>query len=109
MKNFILVAVVAMFIGGGTWPSSAETVTIPAEPKAHNHGHDVTVHDKTPILKDLDQPVFGVKADAPNLIQITKTLHAGLEAGKDLHKTDANEGWFAFAKVTYTGCWFNCK
>ena len=53
--------------------------------------------------KHYDDPELGAKADLPNLIRISKDLTIGLEGGKDVHKTDLDEGWFAYVKVTFTG------
>jgi len=104
-KLFMLFAAIALIaVPAGGWVF-AETVT--SSDEAHGE-HTVTVHDATELIKDNDQPILGAKADAPNLIRLTDNLHLGAEVSKDLHRTDADQGWAAFAKVTYTGCWFNC-
>jgi len=50
---------------------------------------------------------YGVKADAPYLIRFKENWYAGLEAGKDLNKTNSNEGYFVYAKITYVGTLLN--
>lgn len=52
---------------------------------------------------------FGAKADAPFLVELTDNLYVGFEGGKDLYRTDADEGWFGYGKVTYTGTLFSFK
>lgn len=54
-----------------------------------------------------DPNLFGVKADAPYLGRITDSWYAGVEGGKDLNYTNASQGWFAYAKITYTGTLLN--
>ena len=63
----------------------------------------------------------GAKVDAPNLIRFTDNLTLGLEGGKDLmtdvfYKAgdgvsyfEADRGYFAYAKITYTGTLFSFK
>ena len=61
----------------------------------------------------------GAKVDAPNLIRFTDNLTLGLEGGKDIatdvfYKAgegvsyyEADRGYFAYAKITYTGSLFS--
>ena len=46
---------------------------------------------------------FGAKLDAPYLVELRENWFLGLEGGKDLYNTDADQGWFSYAKITYTG------
>ena len=50
---------------------------------------------------------FGLKLDAPNLIEVYKNWYVGVEGGKDLYSTNMSEGWNAYGKVTYTGTLFS--
>ncbi|NJO00334.1 MAG: hypothetical protein HC880_00460 [Bacteroidia bacterium] len=50
---------------------------------------------------------LGAKLDAPYLVRFYKDWFIGVEGGKDTFHTNANEGWFAYGKVTYTGTWVN--
>lgn len=59
--------------------------------------------------EDVKQVEAGIKADAPDLIKLGKDLTLGAEIKKDLLRTDFNEGWGYYAKVTYRGCLINCK
>lgn len=51
--------------------------------------------------------VAGLKADAPNLILLPWNLSLGVEGGKDLYETNWDEGWFIYAKITYSGTLLN--
>lgn|SRR3990167_1685435 len=52
---------------------------------------------------------FGAKLDAPNLVRINDDWTIGTEGGKDLWRTDVNEGWFVYGKITYSGTLINLK
>lgn len=51
--------------------------------------------------------VSGFKIDAPNLVKISKDWSFGAEVAKDTYDTDLDDGWFTFAKITYTGSIFD--
>ena len=51
--------------------------------------------------------LFGVKGDAPKLVHLYGDWYLGAEGGKDLNYTNASDGWFAYAKVTYEGTLFD--
>lgn len=53
--------------------------------------------------KNNDDAILGLKADAPNLINLTNNSSIGLEASKDLNRTSAKEGWAAYLKYTWEG------
>lgn len=61
--------------------------------------------------------VLGVKVDAPNLVKLGKGWTLGAEGGKDIMKDvfydsdyyEADRGYFAYVKVTYSGCLLNCE
>lgn len=70
------------------------------------------------VIEDDSYNVTGVKIDAPNLITIGKGWTLGAEGGKDVVKNifyddnaflEADRGYFAYVKVTYSGCLLNCK
>jgi hypothetical protein len=46
---------------------------------------------------------FGVAADAPNLVRLTDNWSLGTEVGHNFNGTSSNEGYFVYAKATYTG------
>jgi hypothetical protein len=103
MKKAIVLAIALLMLG--TFPVFAETVTSSDE----QHGaHTVTVHDPVVLEgqaeKPLDEWVLGAKFDAPNLVELSENWSIGAEASKDLRFTSADEGWSAYAKVTYKGC-----
>lgn len=50
---------------------------------------------------------FGAKLDAPYLVELHRNWYLGTEGGKDLFHTDADEGYFAYGKITYTGTLFS--
>lgn len=50
---------------------------------------------------------FGAKLDAPYLVQLSENWYVGVEGGKDLYETNADQGWFGYGKVTYTGTLFS--
>ena len=106
MKKLVLSVVVLMVFAV---PGYAETVDIGYLDSHYKHQHvrttQATVHDPVvvPNVKNADDKILGVKADAPNIIKLTENTSIGLEGGKDLNQTSADEGWFAYAKVTWTG------
>lgn len=63
--------------------------------------------------------VAGVKIDAPNLVQISDNWTLGAEGGKDVIKNvfydsddryfEADKGYFAYVKVTYSGTLFDFR
>jgi hypothetical protein len=79
--------------------------------------HSIT--NVTNIVAADTNSVAGVKLDAPNLVQLSENTTLGLEGGKDIMKDvfhddtrdyfEADKGYFAYLKVTYTGCLLNCK
>lgn len=50
---------------------------------------------------------YGAKLDAPYLVQVTPHWFVGVEGGKALNGTGGSQGWFAYAKATYTGTLFS--
>jgi len=116
MKKAIVLALV-LVLALVVVPAFAETVTTSGE---RHYAHTVTVHDATviPQVQEIHN-VVGAKIDAPNLVGLTKNLSLGFEGGKDIIQNafypdadnllDGDTGYFAYAKVTYTGCWLNCK
>ena len=72
--------------------------------KLETHSHRVDTAEKNDV-RDLQ---LGGKFDAPKLVKVTKNNHIGFEGFKDVHNTNWDEGWGAYAKWTYDGCWFNC-
>jgi len=98
-----MLALLVVMVMMGTVPVFAEDVVI----EGSGHG-DQTISIPTGA-KDAADWAIGAKADAPNLIRLTDNLHIGGEVTKDLHHTSADEGWGVYAKVTYTGCFINCK
>jgi len=75
----------------------------------------VMAHSPTPSgssvddfnVKDSEDWVVGVKADAPNLVKLSESWSLGAEISKDLHNTNVSEGWEAYAKLTWTGSIFD--
>ena len=111
MKRALLIAVAVLFVVGmAQMPVFAETSS---EKIATDEGHVHEVHDKTVLEGQAEKPlnewVLGAKADAPKLVQLTENLFLGAEVSKDLRYTSADEGWAAYAKVTYVGCLLFCK
>ena len=74
-----------------------------------------------PAAPEADHTVVGLKVDAPNLIQLDKKgdWSLGAEGGKEVLKdifrgdtrdwVEADKGYFAYIKITYSGCLLNCK
>lgn len=58
---------------------------------------------------DVPNLQLGGKADLPNLIRFTDNLTLGVEGGKDVVDFDASHGWFAYAKLTWTGTLFDLR
>ena len=96
-------------------PTLASAATYPIKyfdkDSHYKHDHDAYRYTEVDIpdtnAKDQSDDVLGLKADAPNLVRLTKNTTIGVEAGKDLNKTSAKEGWFGFLKVTWTGTFFD--
>jgi len=74
----------------------------------------------TTVIEATDShDVLGAKIDAPNLVKIAEDWNLGVEGGKDILKdvlysgtrefVEADRGYFAYVKVTYTGCLLGCK
>lgn len=68
--------------------------------RVYPHTHSADIIDPG---KSDDDIVLGLKADAPNLVRLSELWTLGLEGGKDMDHTNLDEGWFAFAKVTFSG------
>jgi hypothetical protein len=122
MKRIILIGALALVLASGVAFAKED----------HEHGHD---HGKVIIVKGKPGPAgangingtngvdgkdgvnaqnpkpntFGAKLDMPKLVQLTENWYVGTEGGKDLNYTNVDEGWFAYAKVTYTGTLFSFK
>ena len=60
----------------------------------------------TSYAAPLDE-VNGFKLDAPNIVKICPDLFFGAEIAKNTYKTNLDEGWYTFAKFTYTGSLFD--
>jgi len=101
MKKLVLILLIACvaFIG--------------CEKAAEAHGRRSTT-----VAAEENFNVAGVKLDAPNLVTIGKGWTLGAEGGKDIIKNiffddnaflEADKGYFAYVKVTYTGCLLRCK
>ena len=67
------------------------------------------ITEVTEISNGQIKNIYGAKLDAPNLIRLADNWYIGAEGGKDFNQTDANEGWFAYGKVTYSGTWFDFR
>ena len=114
MKRLMFVLVLVAVIGGGTWPVFAEDIVVKG---AGHSDQTISVHDKT-IVQDAHNTV-GAKVDAPNLVRFTDDLTFGIEGGKDIMRNafyqdeadyfEADRGYFAYAKVTYTGSLFDFR
>lgn len=59
------------------------------------------------VTDELENNRYGAMLDMPNLVRLNKDWTIGAEGGKDLNYTNASEGWFTFAKVTYSGTLLN--
>lgn len=71
--------------------------------KAMKHRHPIPDY----LLESKNE--FGVKGDAPNLVNLGKGWTLGVEGGKDMYSTNINEGWFGYGKFTFNGCLINCE
>ena len=60
----------------------------------------------TAYAAPLDE-VSGFKIDAPNLVKISADWSFGAEIAKDTYDTKLDDGWYSFAKLTYTGSIFD--
>jgi len=113
MKKTLIIAILTAFV---TIPAFAtETVTVKDD-------HTLTIGNNTinipvkhkekqkieiPTVKDADELVLGAKVDLPNLISLSESWKIGIEASKDLRYTSLDEGFSAYAKVTWTGTLFD--
>lgn len=123
MKKAILIAMIAVFAltvgtfpvfageaketSGATWETPHEGFTEWLNNNEIDHTHEYEDKDTHKDQKSAEDLKAGVKADAPNVIRLTKNTTIGVEGGKDLVKTNAKEGWFVFGKVTWTGTLFD--
>ena len=113
MKKALLVLLV---LGVALSFSSIADAKKPFKPIVINKVTNVT--NVTNVVAKDNHNVAGVKVDAPNLVKIDDegqwTL--GVEGGKDIIKDvfydsdyfEADRGYFAYLKVTYSGCLLNC-
>lgn len=106
MKRALIILAIILIAG----IANAEEVEKQTSQKWH-HSHKYTDlntdTDTHADVKEDQEPVLGVKADAPNLIKLTKDWAVGVEGGKDLYKNSIEDGWFAFVKVTFSGSLFD--
>lgn len=92
-------------------------VAVPAYAGGRHHSKTTTVVQAVEENDGLS--ITGVKLDAPNLVKIDEkgewTL--GAEGGKAIMRgifgderdwVESDKGYFAFLKVTYSGCVLNC-
>lgn len=123
MKKVIIIAVMAIaliaigtlpgFAGetketsGATWTTPHQGFTDWLNENDIDHKHEYEDKDTHKDQKSAEDTKAGVKADAPNLIRLTKDTTIGVEGGKDLVNTNAKEGWFVFGKLTWTGTLFD--
>ncbi len=72
----------------------------------------------TVIAAEENHNIVSVGVDAPNLVKIGKGWTLGAEGGKEVIKNvfyndnafiEADKGYFALVKFTYTGCLVNCE
>ncbi len=81
--------------------------------------YEQSVTNITNVFAADNHSVVGIKLDAPNLIQLSENTTLGIEGGKDIMKDvfrndtrdyfESDKGYFAYIKVTYSGCLLNCK
>jgi hypothetical protein len=99
---FVLLLVAAVGIIGCVQAEEAEA--------GHRRRRTVTIEE--------NHNVGGVLVDAPNLVKIGKGWTLGAEGGKEIIKNlfyndnaffEADKGYFAFVKFTYSGCLLNCE
>lgn len=73
------------------------------------HAFDVNNYFSSTYNYDQRKNEFGTKLDAPYLVEVHKDWFVGVEGGKDLYSTSMSEGWFSYAKITYSGTLFSFK
>lgn len=50
---------------------------------------------------------YGIKVDAPYLVEFNNDWYFGVEGGKDIYNTSSDEGWFGYGKITFMGTLFS--